>query len=283
MIGTELLREVIESTIMTGRVRGIQPLSLLLIATPESGKTSIVLQKECKNVKAFTDITGNGIIKVIRQMPELTHIVINDMVAVLSHKQSVNKYTLAVLNSITEEGASSFSTPGGIEDIPDGKRGVIASLTTDLVKDSRNWWNKIGFTTRMIPFCYKYSDDLIIKIKDSIDAENGRQDKKELKKPVFDPPKDKKKVNYPPQMLEQVRRIADYRSQVLNETGFRRLKQYHALVQGRALLRSYAKAEVSEADIEFLKQVDMYINYDMPRALEPPFVLNEEVATSAGV
>lgn len=269
MIGTELLRETVESVILTGRVRGIYPASLLLIGAPESGKTSVVLSKDCKNVKAFTDITGNGILKVIKQMPDLTHIIINDMVAVLSHKQSVNKHTLATLNAMTEEGVNSISTPGGIEEFPEGKRGVIASLTLDLVGDSRNWWNKIGFTTRMIPFCYKYPEDLVLLIKKHIDDSNGKEKKPE-KRQEFHVPKERKYVKYSPEMIEQTRRVADYRSMVLEETGFRRLKQYHALVQGHALLRSYSKAEVTDQDIEFLKQVDMYINYDKPRALEQP-------------
>ena len=281
MIGIELVREVIESVILTGRVRGIYPASLLLIATPESGKTSVVLAKDCKNVKAFTDVTGNGILKIVKQMPDLTHIVINDMVAVLSHRGSVNKHTVSTLNAMTEEGVNCISTPGGIEEFPEGKRGVIASLTTDLVADSRNWWNKIGFTTRMIPFCYKYPDDLVLKIKDSIDAHaaTGR-DKKEPRKETFGTPKDRKYVRYPPSVIEEVRRIADYRAMVIGETGLRRLKQYHALVQGHALLRSFTNPEVNNQDVEFLKQVDMFISYDIPRALEPPrrFELTPELA-----
>lgn len=270
MIGTELLRELIESVIMTGKIRGINPVSLLLIATPESGKTSVVIAKDCKNVKSFSDVTGNGIQKVIKQMPELTHIIINDMVAILSHRQSVNKHTLATLNAMTEEGVNCISTPGGIEEFPEGRRGVIASLTTDLVGDQRNWWNKIGFTSRMIPFCYKYSEDLILRIKDSIDANGGRNGKDQEVRGKFTTPEKKKYVAYSQPLIEQIRRLADYRSMVLGETGFRRLRQYHSLAQGHAMLRQISKPEVSDADVDFMKQVDMFINYDMPRALESP-------------
>src|SRR5437588_110827 len=69
------------------------------------------------------------------------------------------------------EGITRIATPGGIEKFEDGKRGIIASLTYSLVKDARHWWNKIGFTSRMLPFCYMYPADLIVQIKADIDLQ----------------------------------------------------------------------------------------------------------------
>ena len=266
LIGNELVRELVETVIMTGKLRGSSPVSLLLIATPESGKTSVVLSKPCKNVKPFTDITGRGLQIVLQAKPEITHIVINDMVAVLSHKTSVNKYTMSVLNAITEEGVMSIATPSGIEDFPIGKKGVITSLTTDLVGDSRNWWNKVGFTSRMLPFCYSYPENLVLHIKDSIDhaVTNGKNEKAIRE---FTIPKNEKSVVYCEEFNKRVRRIADVRSSLIDEIGLRRLKQYHSLVQAHALLRNHSSAEVTEQDVEFLEEIDLYCSYDKPKAL----------------
>lgn len=268
MIGNELVRELVETVILTGKLKDNPPLSLILIATPESGKTSVVLERPCKSIKAFTDITGRGIQEVIQDKPELTHIVINDMVSVMSHRQSVNKYTIAVLNALTEEGVTAVASPDGIEEFKNGRKGVITSLTTDLTGDSRNWWNKVGFTTRMLPFCYSYPDELKIKIKDSIDKSEEVTFKKLPKPQEFTVPQNLRVVNYPTFLIEAVRRVASIRSQIMNEVGFRRLKQYHSLVKGHALLRN--DNEVKEQDLHFLYEVDEYVSYDNPLPLKFP-------------
>lgn len=268
MIGTELLRELIETVILTGKVKGINPVSLLLIAAPESGKTSVVLEKGCKSIEAYADITGRGIHTVIKSNPEMTHIVINDLVACLSHKQSVNRYTIAQLNAITEEGITNIATPGGVEKFEDGRRGIIASLTFSLVTDARHWWNKIGFTSRMLPFCYMYPADLIVKIKSDIDlrqqltSPNGSSHKK-----TFPVPKNIISVDYPEPIVKEIRRIADVRAIILREQGMRRLKQYHALAQAHALWRKRNSPAVDQKDIDFMTKIDRYISYEHPEPL----------------
>jgi len=267
MIGTELVRELVETVILTGRVKDCDPCSLLLIAAPESGKTSIVLDRPCKAVEAFADLTGRGIHMVLAQRgKEITHLVINDLVAVLSHRQSVNRYTISQLNALTEEGIEKIATPGGVQEFKYGRKGVIASLTLEMAKDARMWWNKVGFATRMLPFCYSYPEELIIKIKASIDMNGGRtfskKDNKEFKTPVLP-----FSVTYPEPVIKEVRYIADVRSSVMGEQGMRRLKQYHGLAQAHALWRGRSKAIVGDEDVDFLKRIDLYVSYSKPRPL----------------
>ena len=266
MIGTELLRETIETVILTGKVKSLEPVSLLLIAAPESGKTSVVLQKNCKSIQAFTDVTGKGLHEILKANRDLTHIVLNDMVATLSHKQSVNKYIIAQLSAMTEEGITAVASPRGVELFDVGKRGIIASLTLDLVRDSRHWWNRIGFTSRMLPFCYNYTRKMIIEIKDSIDLAqtNGHAKEKAKNFPV---PLREANVEYSEAMNAEIRRIADLRSATLGEQGMRRLKQYHAMVQAHALWRTRKSPEVNSKDVEFVKRMDLYVSYDDPQPL----------------
>lgn len=267
MIGTELVRELVESVILSGKIKGADPCSLLLIAAPESGKTSIVLDKSCKSVEAFADVTGKGIHAIIKQNKELTHIVINDMVGVLSHRASVNKYTISVLNALTEEGINQIASPAGIEQFDYGRKGIIASITTEMAKDARYWWNKIGFASRMHPFHYAYSEDLIIKIKDKIQESRGlnfRNSKRE----EFRVPKHSAGVEIEPQFAQEIRYIAEIRARDLREQGMRRLKQYLVLTQGHALLRmGPIRTSVNSEDIEFLKEIDMFVSYEKPREL----------------
>lgn len=266
MIGTELLRETIETVILTGKIRKVEPVSLLLIAAPESGKTSVVLSKKCKSVQAFADVTGRGIHEILKSNKELSHIVINDMVTTLSHKQSVNKYLISQLNAMTEEGISAIATPKGIETFDCGRRGVIASLTLDLVQDQRRWWNSIGFASRMLPFCYAYPANLIVEIKSAIDqAQLNGHSKTSLKN--FPVPVHEITIEYPPEMVKDVRYIADVRSVILKEQGMRRLKQYHALAQAHALWRTRKSPTVNDKDTAFLKRMDVYVSYDKPEPL----------------
>lgn len=273
MIGTEFLRELIESVILTGRIKGGDPVSLLLIAAPESGKTSVVLQRPCKVVEAYADVTGKGIHKIIQAQPELTHIVINDLVATLSHKQSVNRYTISQLNAMTEEGITAIASPSGVEKFSAGKRGVIASLTLELATDARHWWNKVGFTSRMLPFCYAYPADLIVEIKESIDhtAANPRNGSRKPKaKKAFAVPDKHIPVEYPEDMVKDIRQIADVRSMMMKEQGMRRLKQYHNITMGHALLRArttHTNAVVNQDDVKFMKRMDRYVSYDTPQQL----------------
>lgn len=268
MIGTELIRELIETIILTGKTKNVEPVSLLLIATPESGKTSVVLEKDCKSIKAFADLTGRGLHEVLKTHKEVTHIIINDMVSTLSHKQSVNKYIISQLNAMTEEGITNIATPRGVESFDIGKRGLIASLTLELAKDSRHWWNRIGFTSRMFPFCYQYPAELIVKIKACIDenAVDGHMPIT-IKRDEFFIPQNPLKVRYPENCLKEVRQISDLRSVRLQEQGLRRLKQYHGIVQAHALWRGRSKPEVNHFDVDFLRKVDGYVSYDKPEPL----------------
>lgn len=264
VIGMELIRELVETVILTGKIKDVYPVSLLLIASPESGKTSIVLDRPCKSVAVFTDVTGRGIQMILQQKKEITHIVINDLVAVLSHKQTVNKYTISVMNALTEEGISSIATPAGIETFDHGRKGIITSLTSDMANDARNWWNKVGFASRMLPFCYRFPDKLIIEIKDHIDSNGGKHHKVKAN-PEFKTPEKQVAIEYPDAILKSARRVTDIRSTMLGEQGMRRLKQYHALIQAHALQQG--RREVTEADLDFLCKVDLYCSFDTPRDL----------------
>jgi len=269
MIGTEFLRELIESVILTGRIKGCEPVSLLLIAAPESGKTSVVLSRPCKVVEAYADVTGKGIHKILQANTNLTHIVINDLVATLSHKQSVNRYTISQLNAMTEEGITNIASPSGIEKFTAGKRGVIASLTLELATDARHWWNKVGFTSRMLPFCYSYPADLIVKIKESIDfdASSNRNGTHKISIKDFPVPEKSISVEYPQSVVADVRRVADVRSMLMKEQGMRRLKQYHHIAMGHAALRSRIRSRVTVEDVKFIQRMDRYVSYDTPEPL----------------
>lgn len=253
----ELVKEMVETVLLTGRLKRHSPKSLLLISEPEQGKTRIFFETPCQSVIMLTDVTGRAIQELCRQQAEKTHFVINDLVAVLSHKQTVNKYTLSMINAITEEGIAAVAFPGQTEVFKNGKRGIVAALTTTMTRDGRAWWNKIGLTTRMIPFCFAHSEELIVRIKTAIDNDMNGMNGNEFKIPqlILD-------VQIPPDVTSAVRSLADRKSKELNEVGYRRLDQFRALCRAHALRRGqWKKCIATMEDVEFLKRIFPYMNY----------------------
>jgi hypothetical protein len=266
LVGMELVEEFIESVILTGRLKSPHaPLSVLLISTPECGKTSVVSQRKVKSVIAVTDATGRGLLKICEQSPDVSHIVFNDLVAVMSHRQSVNKYTQAMINALTEEGLGTFATPDGVSTIANGRRGIIACLTSELSQDGRAWWNKIGLSSRLLPFFFSHPGTLTLKIKDVIDNGEAKPAKKrgELKIPAH-----LVKVAIPDKYIKAIRKIADQKATELGDpTGYRRLKQFRALACGHALRRSRNKPTVGDPEIVFLNKIFPYVSYKQPTPL----------------
>lgn len=260
LIGVELVLELIESVIMTGKLTEHAPVSLALIADPEAGKTSIATAKKCRAIEVFTDVTGRGLIDFCRSNTECTHIVLNDLVAIMSHRATVNAYTQAVINAMTEEGLQSIAIPGSTITIENGKRGLIACQTFDLCRDGRAWWNKIGLNTRLLPFSFAHSSQLSLKIKAAIDSGSMRKHKKERKETLAIPLRPVM-VRFPEKYVEQVRKISDAKSSELGEVGYRRLHQFRSLVCGHALRRSRKRPSVGEPEIDFVERIYPYISY----------------------
>lgn len=256
-----LLSEIVRSTLLTGHLIEHDPVSLLFIAAPESGKTSIVLANKCPSAIPITDITGRGLQKICSVRPEIRHIIVNDLIAVASHKPSVSQYTLAMLNAMTEEGLQTIVTPETIEKFEhaSGRRGIITSITLEVLKDGRKWWNKIGMTSRMLPICFKLSSPAVIEIKSQVDGDS----KQGIVECILPVPKKLHPIFFPKERGVECRFIADERARHLGEIGIRRLKQYRAMARGHALLAH--RANVTKEDIDFLANMDAFVSFSSPR------------------
>jgi len=258
LIGMELLTELVRTVLISGRVFGCDPLSLLLLAAPESGKTSVVLEEPCESAFPLTDVTGKGIQHLCTMQPQISHIILNDLVAVQSHRPTVNHFTLAMLNAMTEEGIMAIASPAGIERFENGKRGLIACLTLKMAGDGRAWWNRTGFSTRLIPFAYEYPEPLILKIKTAILAGT---ESKNIPKRVLKIPAAKLKVSFPEKLRPEVLHFANHIAKQLNEQGIRRVRQFRTLVMAHAIMRGWKHPSVEKIDLDFLSRLNPYISY----------------------
>jgi hypothetical protein len=265
LIGTELISEFIDTVIFTGFLNDSAPQSAMIIAAPESGKTSIVTDKNARSVIVCSDMIGSGLVQELAQKPEIRHIVINDMVAIMAHKQVTNQRTWAVMMALMEEGLGKSMMPGDLSTNLGGKKaGFICCIPASMVQDQRRWWNQSGFTSRTIPFNYQYSDELELKIKKDIIVTGVYQQK--TKKVVLNVPIKNTSVEIPEKEARIVQRIANEIAEDNGEKGLRKGKQMRALVTAHALLND--RKIVDTSDLQFLRNIQPFINYEIATSLQ---------------
>jgi hypothetical protein len=256
----ELVKELVETVILTGRIKNVRSVSLMLIAKPECGKTSVVMERPCSALEILTDITGRGIQLLCDQCPDATHFVINDMIAPSAKKQSVKTFTISMLSALTEEGIVAVAYPDGMRKFENGKRAVICSIPSTVAGDGRAWWNKSGFASRVVPFAFSHNVPMVIRVKGSI--VNGSLKVEHEREPTeFEIPADPVSVKITKKQADTVQQIATVVSNGLEEIGYRRLKQFLGLAKAHALHRSLRNRAVSQKDIEFLYRIVPFISY----------------------
>jgi hypothetical protein len=239
----------LKSAVYSARVKrsDTAPVSLFLVAPPESGKTSLALEAAGKHSAVLTDCSAIGILQELQSNPEATHIILTDLTAVAGHKQSVQTLTIAVLNALAEEGSYKIALPHMQHlDMKGRKAGVIACCVPSMLSDNRRWWNTNGFASRMLILRYSHSPSLVLRILSAIAADNGKgkprsiSAKTEVKEQYIDIPRRQSKA-----ILELSRQLA-----VSNgEVGYRKLKQLRSLACGHALMRKARSVSIKDVDL----------------------------------
>lgn len=98
LIGMDFAVEVVQTVLLTGQLADEKPVSLLIIASPESGKTTAARRANIsvesdrpgeELAVALTDTTGKGLLKTIREHPKASHMIFNDLAITTGHKSHV--------------------------------------------------------------------------------------------------------------------------------------------------------------------------------------------------
>ena len=114
MIGVDKILNMVELAIYSGHVEGEQPVSVLVTAPIEAGKTEVV-NKYDKNAGclSLSDATAFGIMRDYGQAiinREVRHLIIPDLVKPMSRGKDTVHSFIAYLNSLIEEGILRVST-----------------------------------------------------------------------------------------------------------------------------------------------------------------------------
>jgi hypothetical protein len=190
LIKLEKISKLLELAIFSGYIKGEQPVSALLTAPPEAGKTEVVMKYAGnKGIIALTDCTAYGIMhdygKSIKER-KVRHIIIPDLVRPMSRGKDTVHGLIAFLNALVEEGVIRISTYAesvgaptlGISseepEIP-VKCGLIATLARDILLDGRHHWSQMGFMSRLLPISYEYSNHTKLEIHKSIARRDYQQ------------------------------------------------------------------------------------------------------------
>lgn len=264
MIGTQLVEELVQSVALSHTVRGYRRCSLLMLAGPESGKTTIATAATSTHVRPIAIMSGRSILKEVNNHPGVEFLLFNDLTAVRALSPSAANLCVVILNQLTQDERGSIGFAG--KEVEEIKRpcGVIGCLTFKTFQDHRARWKEMGFISRMIPFAYEYGDELIAEIKDTIDSGHHSA----AARPRSKMPKSQHRlvtVTMNDELTKTLRRISDARAKQLGQLGIRLLQNYHSLVRAHALLMK--RHHVNADDLKFLRAVDAYVSITKCTAL----------------
>lgn len=266
VIGTTIIEALVQSVALSHCIKGQKRVSLLLMAAPESGKTTIATAATAKHICRVAVITGRSIIQQARENKHIEFLLFNDLSSVRAMSNSAVGLLVVILNQITQDEPGIVAFAGKDIDFIDRPLGVIGCIPFATFVDHRAKWKELGFVSRMIPFAYQYPRTLVATIKDGIDLGRAKVNSVSAHKM----PKTGKRlydISMTPAMTRKVRNLADARSTELKQLGIRLLQNYHCLIRAHALL--HKRRSVTPEDFEFLTAVDGHVSITECKELKP--------------
>ena len=258
MINTEILEHLVRLAIYSTAIKREKPVSVMLIAPPEHGKTE-VLKKFAfiSTVKIMTDFNTFVFSEYANeyQLGLKKTIIIPDFIRVIKKKYSAQANSLTIMNAITEEGWTG-KLPLGQVTSKTIYANIITALTTDELRDKRHKWNKIGFLSRFIPVTYSYSKLTVRQIREYIKDRIYHTDK-----PYdFKVPKIEIDVTLPKELAREIENLSLDISEEENILGFRLQRQLQVLAMSNAVA-SQRNLVINE-DIKIIEKITKFINYN---------------------
>lgn len=245
---TDDIKEIIELVYISAFLKNEKPLSLLLLAPPENSKTSLILEKTTKFCHYSTDLSFQGVIKMLQEKNKILHIVIPDFLKITSKKTSTKNNLVSLLNAFLDEGIFQINL-GNKETIDlKGRAGGVVTATTDysFYQNRRNW-KGLGFLSRFIVVSWRYKPETIQEIFNTINLEKNTARKKSILINYK-----KTEVKSKPEINAKLNEISD--------NSLRKLKNLQVLLKCLALKngRNYT----TDADIKRLKELNQFMNTD---------------------
>lgn len=258
MIGTAVIEHAVRLAIYTPAVRGETPVSMLLLAPPEHGKSEILKKfafvPSVRIVSEFNTFTFSEIANEFTA-GRIKTLILPDFLRVVKRKYSTAANAISILNAITAEGWIGRLPLGQMIDRPIILN-VITALTEGELRDKRHKWAQLGFLSRFVPLSYSYSRTTKDRIRNYI------KDRIYVKDNVFnfEIPKSPVDIILPPEEGEALKSISIHLSEQNNLTGFRLQRQLQTLAMANALVSG--RTVVNEEDVKIIQKIAELINFD---------------------
>jgi len=302
LIGLEPIQDLVELTLWTAYVKNEKPVSLMILAEPESGKTEL-LKKYRKNngvysVKRFSaygiqkDLI-EGKLNLLFDNPKiLGHIMIYDFSAIWTFKPSSIDNTIAFLDALTEEGLSPESDYAfeyeALKPFDGVRGGIIAAINTQGFftpkhKQIRTNLLKGGFFSRMVLVSFGTSETLLQKIFESVEKGKYRPCKDYVSLIPLHFPRKRIDVEIPRKYAEDIHEIVEDIKEEIHEDlrvklkGIRLFKSLLTLAKASALREG--RKTVNEKDVERIRYLSHWMNLKMRNLKRKyPFYERDEYA-----
>ena len=256
MIGTSLAESLVQATAISHRIKGYKRASLLFLAAPESGKTTITKAADAHHVERIAVITGRSVLKSVNGDNHVEFLLFNDLSSIRAMSAPAVNLLITILNQLTQDEHGSVSFAGKDVEHIERAVGIIGCIPFKTFIDHRSKWQELGFVSRMIPFAYSYDAELVAEIKDAIDGGSHVSKARSTSKL---PKADKTvSISMSDTHVKEVRRMADAKASKLGQIGIRLLQNYHVLVRAHALLKG--RRAVTKDDVAFLRAVNEYVS-----------------------
>lgn len=246
LLRLEPVIEVLRAAIWTGRLSDEKPVSIMLVAEQESAKTECLkFFRGSPTLQYVSDLTSRGLLPYRREIEarRLRHVVILDLVRIISHGRGVSDRTLQSLAALMEEGESETSDAGGREIWTNFPRiGCLMALTPAFFRSKRGKWRETGFMTRFVPVTFEYSNGTVHEIHTAI--ARGHQMPKPQPEHL---PTNDVQIFCPSQHAATLARRSEELGEQMKTYGFRYQRVLRALAKAQARINK--RGMVNDADV----------------------------------
>lgn len=249
LIKMDDLKKILKLVLLTGNLKGYNPISMLIVSKSGNGKTELITSYKKKGVEFITDMSYGGLIPWLEKDEKIKHIIIPDFIKITQKKRSTTDNLISLLNALLEEGAGRFRVYNHDYDLKNRRIGLITATTKQSLAQHKNSWASFGFLQRMLIISYDYKDDTINDIMDSINNEEFIKVYNEKVIGISKEIKTEKKLN------SQLNKISN--------KSFRNLKHLQALVKANALNRN--SKQVEQCDIDEIMRLSKYMNLNFTK------------------
>lgn len=259
----------LETAFVKDDVDGYRPASLLLIAKPESGKTTTITKFSRLPFIYFTnEVTVKTLVdKVFKSIEtkEVRFILVPDILNCVKKSTYTREPLLQTLKSLVDEGVVCIQTPYKDYSYRSPiKAGLITAITrSELYAHPRRYslysdLQRMGFLSRMIPFSYEYPIDKVVKIFEYI--QSGKAEGYNVTIPKLRTFRKERKFQPDKELFKYLEIISRNLASYSDSYGLRVQKNLQKLCYANALMNK--RDCVTREDVDRVLYLGRWMNFD---------------------